>query len=429
MKTPTLFTCRSAASVAALTCVAGALVLPFSLWAQEVFQLQWQESGIHEKAAGYRPHSLLLKPAAPQGLKRAPAGLVAPVYGLIELGPPKSPAQFRVIADAPAGKAARLFVDSNANGDFTDDPVCTWTNRPYQARDGSEGTAWYGEATVTIPFASGPRQGKLKFYAGLARAVPNQPGALVLNYYTDYGLAGDVKIGGQTIPVVLDDAGAMGHFRLGQDTLQNPILWLGIKNPITGRVGMSTPAQRPFEVDGKWWALTNLTPDGTFEIAAASKPATREAPPTVDLSPGKKAPAFTGKLTTGKTVQFPNDYKGKVVLLDFWATWCGPCVAEIPNVVQAYEKYHAKGFEVLGISLDKEDWEAKLAAFTQKKDMPWPQVYDGKFWQAEVAKLYGIHSIPHMLLVDGDTGTILADKTIRGEALAPAIEKALASRK
>jgi peroxiredoxin len=429
MKKRTLLTCRSAASVAALVGVAGTWILPFPLRAQEVFQLHWQESGIHEKAAGYRPHSLLLKTEAPPGLKQAPAGLAAPVYGVIEMGPPKAPAKFLVMADAPGGKAARLFVDGNANGDFTDDPACTWTNRPYQARDGSEGTAWNAEGTVTIPFASGPRQGKLKFYAGPARAIPGQPGALVLYYYTDYGLAGDVKIGGQTIPAVLDDAGAMGHFRLGQDTLENPILWLGIKNPITGRVGLSTPAQRPFEVDGKWWAMTNLTLDGAFQIAAASKPAPREAAPAVDLSPGKKAPAFTGKLATGKTVKFPNDYKGKVVLLDFWATWCGPCVAEIPNVVQAYEKYHEKGFEVLGISLDKEDSEQKLAAFTKKKDMPWPQVYDGKFWQAEVAKLYGINSIPHMLLVDGDTGVILADKTIRGEALAPAIEKALASKK
>ena len=69
-----------------------------------------------------------------------------------------------------------------------------------------------------------------------------------------------------------------------------------------------------------------------------------------------------------------------------------------------------------------------MAAFTVKREMPWPQVYDGKFWGAAVAKLYGIQSIPHMMLVDGDTGKILADKTIRGEGLAPAIAEALAKK-
>lgn len=94
-----------------------------------------------------------------------------------------------------------------------------------------------------------------------------------------------------------------------------------------------------------------------------------------------------------------------------------------------YGSYHDKGLEVLGISLDKEGMAEKLAACTTKKGMPWPQVYDGGFWSAGVAKAYEIHAIPHMLLVDGDTGIILANKTIRGEALAPAIEKALAYKK
>jgi peroxiredoxin len=238
-----------------------------------------------------------------------------------------------------------------------------------------------------------------------------------------------VKIAGQTVPAVLDDAGAVGHFRISQDAMMNPMLWLGVTNPATKRVGLTVPLPRPFEVDGKWWTVTNLTPEGAFQVAAAAKPVATEAKPEVDLSPGKKAPAFTAKLTNGKTVKFPDDYKGKVVLLDFWATWCGPCVAEIPNVVKAYEKYHGQGMEVLGISLDKEDWTEKLGDFTKKRNMPWPQVYDGKYWQAEVAKLYGIRSIPHMLLVDGDTGLVIANKTIRGEALAPAIENALAAKK
>ncbi len=114
--------------------------------------------------------------------------------------------------------------------------------------------------------------------------------------------------------------------------------------------------------------------------------------------------------------------RGKVVLVDFWATWCGPCRVEVPNVVAAYKKYQEKGFEVVGVSLD-EDKDAMLA-YTKEQGMTWPQHFDGKGWQNEISSRYGIQSIPAMWLVD-KKGMIRSTEA-RGEQLTALIEKLLA---
>src|SRR5437588_1360342 len=121
------------------------------------------------------------------------------------------------------------------------------------------------------------------------------------------------------------------------------------------------------------------------------------------LVEGSKFPDFNEKDVAGKPLSIAN-YKGKVVLIDFWATWCGPCVKELPNVLSTYEKHHAQGFEIIGISLDQD--ELKLTGFTKQKNMPWQQFFDGKGWSNKLAAKYGVNSIPATYLLDGE-GKIL----------------------
>jgi thiol-disulfide isomerase/thioredoxin len=152
-------------------------------------------------------------------------------------------------------------------------------------------------------------------------------------------------------------------------------------------------------------------------------------PARSSVSPGQKVPAFSATTTDGKTINFPDDYKGKVVLLDFWATWCPPCRAEIPKVVAAYNKLHDKGFEVLSVSLDRAKNGPEVLQFTKDKNMAWPQIFDGLSWKAAVALQYGVRAIPCPVLVDGDTGTIIAtDSGALGSRLGKAVETRMAAR-
>lgn len=127
---------------------------------------------------------------------------------------------------------------------------------------------------------------------------------------------------------------------------------------------------------------------------------------------GAEAPDLVGQSPTGEEVQL-SDLRGKVVLIDFWASWCGPCRRENPNVRRVYAKYAPQGFEILGVSLDrnKERWEKAIA----DDGLEWLHISDLKHWQSEFAKVYGVRSIPETVLLDQE-GRIIA-RGLRGAQL------------
>lgn len=189
---------------------------------------------------------------------------------------------------------------------------------------------------------------------------------------------------------------------------------VGISQNITNAVGVQLLKQNYYYMDvDELDAWTSEIPDAYAQDESIVK-IKENVVKLKATAVGQKFTDFEMQTPDGKTVRL-SDYvgKGKVVLVDFWASWCGPCRREMPNLVEAYAKYKKKKFEIVGVSLDRkaEDWQNAIGQLGMK----WPQMSDLKYWDCEGAKLYAVSSIPHTVLIDGE-GIILA-RGLHGEGL------------
>ncbi|GAB4411644.1 MAG: hypothetical protein OHK0039_16980 [Bacteroidia bacterium] len=198
----------------------------------------------------------------------------------------------------------------------------------------------------------------------------------------------------------------LGRNLASQEVSLNPEAFLeGIRTTTTGEEPL-------FSEETSREIIMSLQEEITNRQRAAAAEQQAQAQVNAPVQIGKIAPEIALPAPDGNIMKL-SDLRGKVVLIDFWASWCKPCRVENPNVVRVYNQYKPKGFEILGVSLDR-DRAAWLQAI-EKDGLTWPHVSDLKFWQSEAAQRYQVSAIPYTVLIDAE-GSVIAEN-LRGASL------------
>jgi thiol-disulfide isomerase/thioredoxin len=345
-----------------------------------------------------------------KSVKKTPEGLSAPMYWTASIGDQS----WLVVLDEPEDKPARLFVDTNRDGDLTNDPEVSWIAK----RDQGSTTYYQGHAQIDL---DGGNRGSLRLF----RNAPNGPSRPSdprwvhdknrLVFSPDYGYEITIRLDGQEFTSIV----------CGEPNANLP-LWIDRDGNQEKSTYEFISIGQPFNFTGTTYMLA--LEGGEFTLDKAESPLPRKPWPP-DLSLGKQALSFVAEATDGAKVEFPQTYAGKLVMLDFWAMWCGPCIKELPHMKMAYETWHDRGFEILGISFDDKGMADEVAGFTKEQGVPWPQIYEGKRWETMLGELYDVRAIPFMLLIDGDSGEIVGTtKELLGPGLSNFVGKALSKK-
>lgn len=373
---------------------------------EQIIKLKMDPTGA-PKTAGYLPVLLPLSADKPAQITKEPTYKGTPKYGVIHLGNgPKADTVFAV--DMPTEGDYKIYVDKNHNGDLTDDGDGAWSAK----REGQRAMYGLNHYTLRASYGTTAKETGSADYGVALYQFVGQDRVIM---YREAGATGMITVEGKPHKAVLveNDADALFAKPMGDDgkplkgmKATKPV-WLFIDLNDDGKFTRDEifDARAPFAL-GKTTVEPIVAANGT-EIKL--KPTTRVAyappkapePPKL-LTAGTLAPDFTAQAPDGHTVKL-SDYRGKVVVLDFWATWCPPCRASMPHLQHLHETLSSKGVKVLGICVSDEK-SAFDKWIPEHKELTFECAYDlaGRSGNSISGKLYNVSGIPTTYIIDKD---------------------------
>ena len=427
----------AARSAAALTMMAASAWLPINASADEVVVGHLSLTPI-ENIKSIVPSKAKLSADKPASIVKEPEYRGKPQYGSIVLGNSAKSTVYFALDTIPGDRAPKLYIDLAGNGNLTERSA-NITLQPLTefATNSGSVTSAIAKGTANVPIGA-MVQTVARYTNGSAIEELRCPVLFtLLGDELDYAVAvqrtGTINVNGRVMRIALVDTTGRGVFNsVTHPEDKGALVKLLVDSNDDGKFDPRKEAfdlAKPLRLSGTAFELASANAAGTVIALKTTDKRPEGAITPEDLAVGSEIIDFVAKSIDGTTIKFPSGFKHKIVMLDFWATWCGPCVAEIPNIVNVYNQYHNNGFEIVSVSLDKANQKQTVIDFCTEHNMPWEQIYDGGFWNAELAKLFGVDSIPRAFLVDGDTGKIVGmGDAIRGEGLTTALTRALAKK-
>lgn len=352
-------------------------------------------AGSKERNQMYMPSSAKLSLNLPETIKKLPANFGTSSFFKLSLGNGPNPEYIGLLQQD--GEESKLFLDFNQNGDLTDDKAANWNRKAPTQPGGS--VQWDGTNVFSVTYKSGSKTYKsdyaLNFYFS--------PGRSAIGYFRATLFEGTGVINGKKVFFRLIEDGNDGVYNRRYDLAEDPLTL----RPVTLALDeIRKDARGTFEYDGVNY-LAEIAPDGsriklepTFKIVKS--PAKPPEPPPQLLKTGTNAPDFEVDAFEGKPVKL-SDYRGKVVVLKFWATWCGPCIASMPHFEDVYTKVKSQNVDLLAVCVSDdrpayEQWVTK-----NRSRFSYPFFFDraGKDAEKSISrKLYNVSGIPTVYIID-----------------------------